>query len=157
MEKAQKQMLATMQTEGLTDEQKFNHYAQILANLTNDALAQQEDANALYQQYQDMAAAKGFDIFGSDAAREASQKGIATASQESVDENNGRLTAIQGHTYSLVEYSRLLVANSAMILDVVMGIKEDTKHLERLESIEDDMQSVKNTVNDIALKGIKLK
>ena len=92
-----------------------------------------------------------------DAAREASQKGIATASQDSVDENNGRLTAIQGHTYSLVEYSRQLVANSAMILEVVMGIKEDTKHLERLESIEDDMQSVKNTVNDIALKGIKLK
>jgi hypothetical protein len=44
-----------------------------------------------------------------------------------------------------------------MILEVVMGIKEDTKHLERLENIEDDMQSVKNTVNDIALKGIKLK
>jgi tape measure domain-containing protein len=92
-----------------------------------------------------------------DAAREASQKGIATASQESVDELNGRMTAVQGHTYSLVEYSRQLVANTAMILEVVMGIKEDTKHLERLENIEDDMQSVKNTVNDIALKGIKLK
>lgn len=157
MEKAQEQMLATMQNGGLTDEQKFNHYAQILANLTNDALAQQEYANALYQQYQDMAAAKGFDIFGSDASREASSKGIATASQDSVDENNGRLTAIQGHTYSLVEYSRQLVGNTAMILEVVMGIKEDTKHLERLENIEDDMQSVKNTVNDIALKGLKLK
>lgn len=39
------------------------------------------------------------------ASREASQKGIATASQESVDENNARLTTIQGHTYMLAQNS----------------------------------------------------
>ena len=92
-----------------------------------------------------------------ESTREASEKGIATASQESVDELNGRATAIQGHTYSLMESAKLLVANSARILDHLAGIEDNTKHLSKLESIEGDMQAVKNTVNDIALKGIKLK
>jgi hypothetical protein len=52
---------------------------------------------------------------------------------------------------------KLLVANSARILDHLAGIEDNTKHLSKLESIEGDMQAVKNTVNDIALKGIKLK
>ena len=92
-----------------------------------------------------------------DATREASEKGIATASQDSVDELNGRATAIQGHTYSLMESAKLLVANSARMLEHLAGIEDNTKHLSKLERIENDMQAVKNTVNDIALKGIKLK
>lgn len=43
--------------------------------------------------------------YETEASREASQKGIATASQESVDENNARLTTIQGHTYMLAQSS----------------------------------------------------
>ncbi len=43
--------------------------------------------------------------YETEASREASQKGIATASQESVDENNARLTTIQGHTYMLAQNS----------------------------------------------------
>lgn len=92
-----------------------------------------------------------------DATREASEKGIATASQDSVDELNGRATAIQGHTFSLMESAKLLVANSARMLEHLAGIEDNTKHLSKLERIENDMQAVKNTVNDIALKGIKLK
>ncbi|HBJ77400.1 MAG TPA: hypothetical protein DDY68_06540, partial [Porphyromonadaceae bacterium] len=42
----------------------------------------------------------GFEEEVSDT-REASKKGIATASQDSVDELNGRMTAVQGHTYSI--------------------------------------------------------
>lgn len=37
------------------------------------------------------------------ASRSGTSSGIATASQESVDENNARLTTIQGHTYTLVQ------------------------------------------------------
>lgn len=40
---------------------------------------------------------------GSETTRGASSKGIATASQESVDENNARLTTIQSHTYMLAQ------------------------------------------------------
>lgn len=93
----------------------------------------------------------------SDATREASEKGIATASQESVDELNGRATAIQGHTYSIMESSKLLVANSARMLEHLAGIEDNTKHLSKLDGIEGDIQAVKSAVSDIALKGIKLK
>lgn len=92
-----------------------------------------------------------------DATREASEKGIATASQESVDDLNGRATAMQGHTYSIMESAKLLVANSSLILMHLAGIETNTKQLARLEHIEDDMKAVKTTVNDIALKGLKLK
>lgn len=92
-----------------------------------------------------------------DEAREASERGIATASQESVDENNGRLTAIQGHTYLLAENSKILVANSNRVLDHLAGIEDNTKSLSRLEQIETGVKELKNSIDDIALKGIKIK
>ena len=45
----------------------------------------------------------GFDVFSPDSTREASQKTGITAPQDSVDENNGRLAVMQGHTYSINE------------------------------------------------------
>ena len=96
-------------------------------------------------------------LSNADATREASEKGIATASQESVNELNGRATAMQGHTYSIMESAKLLVANSSLILMHLAGIETNTKQLARLEHIEDDMKALKTTVNDIALKGLKLK
>ncbi len=68
-----------------------------------------------------------------EASREASEKGIATASQESVDELNGRATAIQGHTFSIAESTKQLVVTSNLILE-----------------------SVLNTLDEIAIKGLKL-
>lgn len=44
------------------------------------------------------------------ARREASQKGVAQASQESVDKLDGVMTAIQGHTYSLDENVKAILA-----------------------------------------------
>lgn len=90
----------------------------------------------------------------SDAAREASQKGIATASQESVDELNGRMTAVQGHTFSIAENTKLLVANTGAILESVVAIES---HTQRLASVEANIKTVKDTINDIALKGIKIR
>lgn len=90
----------------------------------------------------------------SDATREASQEGIATASQESVDELNGRMTAVQGHTYSISENTKLLVANTAAILQSVLNIEANT---DRLAAVETGVKEVRNTLNDIALKGIKIK
>ena len=93
-----------------------------------------------------------------DAAREASQKGIATASQESVDELNGRATAIQGHTYSISENTKQLVAHSAAILESVLNIEMHTENISRrLERVEDGISDVRDTVNDMAIKGIKVK
>lgn len=93
-----------------------------------------------------------------DATREASQEGIATASQESVDELSGRATAIQGHTYSISENTKLLVANSAAILESVLNIERHTEAVsQRMEMVEDMVGEVRNNVNEIVIKGIKIK
>lgn len=92
-----------------------------------------------------------------EASREASQKGIATASQESVDELNGRATAIQGHTYNICEYTKQLVATTNLILQSVLNIESETEGFgARLERMESNLKGVKDTVEDIALKGIKI-
>lgn len=92
-----------------------------------------------------------------DANREASQKGIATASQESVDELNGRATAIQGHTYNICEYTKQLVATTGLILQSVVNIEKETEGFgARIERMEGNLKDVRDAVDDIVLKGIKI-
>lgn len=100
------------------------------------------------------------DMFSSteDATREASEKGIATASQESVDELNGRATAIQGHTYSINENTKQLVVTANLILESVLNIESETTGLGgRMERMESSLKSVKDTLDDINLKGLKMR
>ncbi len=102
---------------------------------------------------------QGIDLSGSStASREASQKGIATASQDSVDELNGRMTAVQGHTFDIAENTRMLLATTNEILKGVVGIERNTGNVHtRLSAVEQHLKTVKDTVGDIALKGIKIK
>lgn len=97
MEKAQKGMMDVMQNTGLSDEQKFNKWTGILNNLVDDAANQQGLANRLLEEYQQAAKDKGFDIFSPDSStsQSSTKKGFATASQDSIDELNGRFTAGQ--------------------------------------------------------------
>lgn len=98
------------------------------------------------------------ELFQSEAERKASQEGIATASQESVDELNGRMTAVQGHTYSINENTKMLVAHSAVILESVLNIETHTESISRrMERVEDSLSGVLNTVNDMVIKGIRVK
>lgn len=98
------------------------------------------------------------ELFQSEAEREASQEGIATASQESVDELNGRMTAVQGHTYSINENTKMIVAHSAAILESVLNIETHTESISRrMERVENSLSDVRSTVNDMAIKGIKVK
>ncbi len=92
-----------------------------------------------------------------EATREGTQKGIATASQESVDENNARLTTIQGHTYSImtgvVELNRI----GNLVLERLMGIENNTAETNtRLDNLDKRVSKVSSTLNDIQLKGLKI-
>lgn len=92
------------------------------------------------------------------SAREGASQGIASASQDSVDELNGRATAIQGHTYSISENTKLLLNNTQAILQSVMHIESETDGMgARLARIETQTKTVGNTLDDIALRGIRLK
>lgn len=93
-----------------------------------------------------------------EASRVASEKGIATASQESVDELNGRATAIQGHTFSINENTKQLVVTANLILESVLNIESETSGFGlRLERMETSLKSVRETLDEINLKGLKMR
>lgn len=97
LEEAQNEMMEVMKDTNLTDEQRFKQWTNILNGLVGDAVEQQDKANQLYEAYQQAAKEQGFDIFKPEAQQQqqASSKGFATASQDSIDELNGRFTALQ--------------------------------------------------------------
>jgi hypothetical protein len=96
--------------------------------------------------------------FIGDEERQASERGIATASQDSVDENNARLTTIQSHTYTLVQGVTELNATGNQILEKLSGIEDNTaKTAETLDNVKEEVKRVKDAVEEITTKGIKLK
>jgi len=95
--------------------------------------------------------------FGMDE-REGSQRGIATASQDSVDENNARLTTIQGHTYSLVQGMDELNGTASLILDRVTGIERNTDEANnKLDNMGNRVRNIENTIDDIQRNGIRIR
>ena len=90
--------------------------------------------------------------------REGAAKGIAQASQDSVDELNGRMTAVQGHTFSISENTKLLLATTNDILRCVMNIEGETAGFgARLERMEASTAAMRSTLDDIATRGVRLK
>ena len=93
-----------------------------------------------------------------DAEREGTQKGIATASQDSVDENNARLTTIQEHTYTLVQGVKELNATGNKLLEVATGIRENTKETnDKLNDVKTDVKAIKSSVDEIESRGLKIR
>lgn len=96
-----------------------------------------------YKEAMDQAKAElegqGYDAWSSDT-RTGTSKGIANASQDSVDELNGRATAIQGYTYSIQENTAALVRHSASMLEHLSGIRDNTARLEAIEKIARDIR-----------------
>lgn len=97
--------------------------------------------------------------------RSAGTKGVAQASQESVNELNGRFTAIQGHTYGIKQDTsniadstmRLLVVSND-ILGTVRSIDNTTMTMDgRLAAIASDMSYMRRSMSGIESNGLKLK
>lgn len=88
---------------------------------------------------------------------EASERGIATASQESVDENNGRLTVIQGHTYTMNENVKLIVLLGDKILEAINIIRANTEYCKRLDNIDKQISSIRNKLDEIGDDGLRVK
>lgn len=123
-------------------------------NFANDLNQAGEQFSAIYD-----ALNQGMkDIFESDAERDGTSRGIATASQDSVDENNARLTTIQGHTYSLVQGMGELNATSNQILARVTGIERNTDETNtKLDNMNSRIRRIESSVDEIQTKGITIK
>ena len=89
--------------------------------------------------------------------RSGTSSGIATASQESVDENNARLTTIQAHTYTLVQGVQELNSTGTLVLARLTGIEQNTNNsANSLADVRSHVRSMRNTLDEIQLKGIKI-
>lgn len=93
-----------------------------------------------------------------DIVRGATARGVTTASQDSVDEMNGRFGVIQSHTFELNENVKILRTNSSAVLRHLSKIESNTADTnKRLGSIETEMSAVKDGIEAINLHGIILK
>ena len=125
MEKAQSKMLDVMKDTGLSDEERFTQWTNILNNLVDDAIGQQNLANRLLSEYQDIAESKGFDILSntSTSSQESSKKGFGTEmTHEDAGELSGRFTALQIAGEEIknqsVEQTRLLDSINSILLNI---------------------------------------
>lgn len=107
-----------------------------------------ETLNGVYREYGNSAAED------SEQERTSTSKGIAQASQDSVDEMNGRATVIQGHTYSISTDMKVLVSTSAMMLDRLTAIETNTA---RLEGIESGIAQMRADISYMNTKGLFLR
>lgn len=90
----------------------------------------------------------------SDAERSSSSKGIAQASQSSIDELSGRATNIQSHTFSIHNDMKAIINLNTQILASVRNIEGNT---ERLEAIESNIILMETNISDMVTKGIRVR
>lgn len=139
----------------------------------------QQIVNDMMHNREEMAKSFGWDS-DEDSKREASKKSIATASQDSIDELRGTMTNVQGHTYSINEtVNRIAVgidtianhtANLSCLTNIdktmqsILTMRNETighlanidDHTSNLVEMKNDMHSMKQDINTMLIKGLKL-
>jgi|GEM_PF-3351022 len=159
IKKAEEAVLAVTTNAGLSEDAKFEAFTGILTDLIDNAVSEQERANLLYKKYQDIAAGKGLEIFTGDT-RTGINKGLTAMSQDTGEELNGRFTAIQGHTFSImnttIDMKKIMEqahAHSAQTLLHLANIDTSTAVLPEMRA---DMKSMKNAIETMAERGVKM-
>lgn len=120
------------------------------------------DLNSTYDVFSDVMSTLPDDLrdllVNTETTREGVEKGIAQASQDSVDELNGRATAIQGHTYSISENTKLLLVTANAILESVLHIEDNTDGLTgKVDRLQGDIKAMRDDISEIATRGITIK
>lgn len=121
--------------------------------LANDGIisdSEQSEIESMAQQLMDDVKEQ-FDwaerLFKDESSASATSKGIAQASQESIDELNGRFTVIQSHTAQLLENSSVNMQNVLSILFIISNISEDTAAIRSMVSgMSDNVQYIRNNM-----------
>ena len=85
--------------------------------------------------------------------RSGSNVGIAQASQESIDELNGRMTAVQGHTFIISECTVIIRDMVSNLYSEVQMIHNNTTHLVRMDN---DLNAMRNDLSYVLQHGITL-
>ena len=118
--KANDDMLAITKDNSISAQEQFQDYTKIMSSLMASVSANVPAAETLMQQWKDLAAKYGFDIFDNtkSSSKSSNTATAVTASQDSVDVLNGRMSAIlmveeQQRDYIQMVYNTLLIMNVA--------------------------------------------
>lgn len=126
-------------------------YKELSENLIKD--------NEIFKEQMDIAKSAtgsvGFSPWSADTgeSRTGMQKGIAGLTQDQGEELNGRFTAIQGHTYMIMNSMQTVTQNSSQSLVLLTSINFNTA---RLESIEKGMKATSEAVQSMNDRGVKM-
>lgn len=153
--------------DGLTQEE-IDELRKEREDIVNDALADRDKLAQIY----------GWDEMGDEGSRTAEAKGIAQASQDSIDELNGNQTAIKGLLASIdvnvgnivqqgmtiAEKFELIVANGQGMQESMSvanlhlaAIQENTGYCRHLESMEKNIAYLYQSVDRMVREGISVK
>lgn len=132
---------------GKTEEEIAKDARDLVASFYQGIGTDMNNAQQWMEQWKEEANKQGFNLWET-ANREVSAKGIESVNQESVDELNGRTTAIQGHTYLISESMKLLVANAGKMLELLTGIRDNTSHLEDIKLSNKEMLLAIDNMNN---------
>lgn len=138
--------------QGMSSEDYLNELMRIVGDAMDAAEAAVDGYNEYLTEADKRAESYGINTFD-DTSVEASRRGIAQASQQSIDELNGRATAIQSHTFSIMEGTKQLTRDSAQILRHLAGIENNTS---RLETMEQTLKRMDSNIDRMTTRGVKM-
>lgn len=132
----------------------------IYDDLLDESLVGGETFNKLLDEFQKRALERGFDISGSTDTRTGTNKGFTAMSQQTGEELNGRFTAIQGHTFSMMGSlneiridMKAVHAQSAQALQHLSNIDTSTQVLPMMR---DEMRTMRIAIETISERGVKM-
>lgn len=138
---------------GKTEEEIAKDARDLVASFYQGIGTDMNNAQQWMEHWKEEANKQGFHLWETENREVSSNNGIA-ASQDSVNELNGRATAIQGHTYSINEGIKSLVSHCAKFLEVLTGIRENTSYCKNLESINSNIKEMKESIGNMNDKGV---
>ena len=157
-QKIARAMLESMILTDIFNEDLQNAIIDALRNgdvyLANNLFSQgMDELRNLLPEYKEFAESIGaVDASGSSSSTE--NTALSSVSQESFDMYSGRVANIQTHVIAIDRGVLSIVANSAMAVNLLTDISNDTA---RLLSIQKAVESTQSYISEIVLKGIKIR
>lgn len=144
-EQASEKMLEVMKTEGLTPEEQFKQYTDIIADTMDKGLAAQNDFNRLLEAAKQAAAEKGLDLFlpdqdSSGSSQSASVGGYAALTQEQGTKLEGLFTGVYDRMVSIHSLMVSLQKDRQADSRLLAQIAENTAYCRYLLSIYEMME-----------------
>jgi hypothetical protein len=156
IEQAQEKMMEISKNTRMTDEAKFKAYSHILDGLVEGAVAEQENAQKLWESYKKAAEAYGFDISQKGSGSDGLSKGVQSITESQADLLSSYVNGMRADLSvirSIMEKGGYSIGAAVEMIDYTSQISEANTQLFALVSQGSEMsliaQSQLNSLNQI--------